>query len=134
MPDLIELSTFHSESGYLTVFEKLMPGTIKRAYYLYATNHIPCGGHRYHTTWNAMICLNGSCRIYVHDGETEALHTLDKPHQCLILEPRDWHAVEDFSDDAILLVLSNEYYSVEEYIDIPYPNSSVPPPPHNVLM
>jgi hypothetical protein len=40
---------------------------------------------------------------------------------CLILEPKDWHIMDSFSDDAILLVLSNEYYDQADYIDDPYP-------------
>lgn len=123
MPNLVELNTFQSDSGSLTVFEKLMPGTIKRVYYVYGTTDVPRGGHRYHTTWNALICLRGQCRIYVHDGNKETQFLLDKPSDCLILEPKDWHRMEDFSADSILLVLANEYYSIADYIDTPYPES-----------
>ena len=121
MPNLIELNTFHSDAGNLTVFEKMMPGTIKRVFYIYGAGHIPRGGHRHHKTWNALICLHGKCRVYVHDGNEENHYLLERPTTCLILEPRDWHTMEDFSDDAILLVLSNEYYDLHDYIDAPYP-------------
>jgi len=120
MPNLIELSTFHSDAGNLTVFEKMMPGTIKRVFYIYGAGHIPRGGHRHKKTWNALICLHGKCRVYVHDGEEENHYLLESPTSCLILEPRDWHTMEDFSEDAILLVLSNEYYDLNDYIDAPY--------------
>ncbi len=121
MPNLIELNTFHSDAGNLTVFEKIMPGTIKRVFYIYGAGHIPRGGHRHKKTWNALICLHGQCRVYVHDGAQENHYLLEKPTTCLILEPRDWHTMEDFSEDAILLVLSNEYYDLLDYIDAPYP-------------
>lgn len=121
MPNLIELNTFHSEAGNLTVFEKMMPGTIKRVFYIYGAGHIPRGGHRHKKTWNALICLHGKCRVYVHDGEEENHYLLEQPTTCLILDPRDWHTMEDFSEDAILLVLSNEYYDLHDYIDTPYP-------------
>ncbi len=121
MPSLVKLDTFQSDSGSLTVFEKLMPGTIKRVYYIYGTNHTPRAGHRYHNTWNALICLCGQCCVYVHDGEKETHFHFDKPNNCLVLEPRDWQKMEDFSEDAILLVLANEYYSLEDYLDDPYP-------------
>ncbi|WP_373514394.1 FdtA/QdtA family cupin domain-containing protein [Persicitalea sp.] len=120
MPNLVKLKTVHSDSGSLSVFEKLMPGTIKRVYYIYGTHHIPRGGHRHHSTWNALICLRGQCRIYVHNGVSESLFVLNQPNECLILEPKDWYKMEDFSDDAILLILSNQYYSVKDYIDDPY--------------
>lgn len=121
MPSLIELNTFHSDAGNLTVFEKMMPGTIRRVFYIYGAGHIPRGGHRHKKTWNALICLHGKCRVYVHDGEEDNHFFLEDPATCLILEPRDWHTMEDFSEDAILLVLSNEYYELSDYIDTPYP-------------
>lgn len=121
MPNLIELNTFHSDAGNLTVFEKMMPGTIKRVFYIYGAGHIPRGGHRHRKTWNALICLHGQCRVYVNDGLEENYYLLNEPASCLILEPRDWHTMEDFSEDAILLVLSNEYYDLTDYIDTPYP-------------
>lgn len=121
MPSLIELNTFHSDAGNLTVFEKMMPGTIRRVFYIYGAGPIPRGGHRHKKTWNALICLHGKCRVYVHDGEEDNHFFLENPATCLILEPRDWHTMEDFSEDAILLVLSNEYYDLSDYIDAPYP-------------
>lgn len=123
MPNLVELSTFHSEAGNLTVFEKMMPGTIKRVFYIYGAGHIPRGGHRHKLTWNALICLHGQCRVYVNNGLEENHYLLTSPTTCLILEPRDWHTMEDFSEDAILLVLSNEYYDLNDYIDDPYPEN-----------
>lgn len=121
MASLIELDTFHSESGNLTVFEKMMPGTIKRVFYIYGAGDAPRGGHRHHKTWNALICLHGHCRVYANDGHEESHFLLDNPGNCLILEPQDWHTMEGFSEDAILLVLANEYYDVSDYIDAPYP-------------
>ena len=120
MPLLITLNTFNTDSGNLTVFEKIIPGTIKRVFYIYGTGDAPRGGHRHHKTWNALICLHGSCRVYSNDGEKEEIFMLDAPSSCLILEPKDWHIMDSFSQDAILLVLSNEYYDKADYIDAPY--------------
>lgn len=103
-----------------------MPGTIKRVFYIYGAGHIPRGGHRHKKTWNALISIHGKCRVYVHDGEAESHFLLDKPNTCLILEPKDWHIMEDFSEDAILLVLSNEYYDRNDYIDAPYTETFLP--------
>ena len=120
MPQLIELNTFNTGDGNLTVFEKIIPGTIKRVFYIYGTGEMTRGGHRHHKTWNALICVKGSCRVYSNDGLEEEYFTLDNPASCLILEPKDWHVMDSFTEDAILLVLSNEYYNVEDYIDEPY--------------
>lgn len=120
MAHLLELNTFNSGAGNLTVFEKLIPGTIKRVFYIYGASDIKRGGHRHHKTWNALICLNGSCRVYSNNGQKEDYFMLEDPAQCLILEPEDWHIMDSFSESAILLVLSNEYYDQADYIDEPY--------------
>lgn len=120
MPQLIELSTFNTESGNLTVFEKIIPGTIKRVFYIYGAGETQRGGHRHHKSWNALVCIHGSCHVYSNDGVSEEHFTLDNPSSCLILEPKDWHIMDAFSEDAILLVLSNEYYDRADYIDEPY--------------
>ena len=120
MPKIVELNTFNTGSGNLTVFEKIIPGTIKRVFYIYGSGDMSRGGHRHHKAWNALICITGSCRVYSNDGETEEFFMLDNPVSCLILEPKDWHIMDSFSNDAILLVLSNEYYDQADYIDEPY--------------
>lgn len=120
MPLFVKLKTFSTESGNLTVFEKLMPGTIKRAFYIYGAGEKQRGGHRHHKAWNALICLHGSCRVYSNNGINEAYFILDNPVSCLILKPEDWHSMDSFSKDAMLLVLSNEYYDQADYIDEPY--------------
>ena len=124
MPKLLQLDTFHSDAGNLTVFEKLIPGTIKRVFYIYGATDLSRGGHRHHATWNALICIHGSCHIYSNDGILEEDFILDNPTTCLILEPKDWHIMDSFSKDSILFVLSNEYYDKADYIDEPYQRQS----------
>jgi len=116
MAFLHHLQTHSSPRGHLTVFEKILPGDIKRAFYIYGAGNAVRGGHRHHKTWNALICLNGSCCVYVDNGQEETHHDLDSPEKCLLLEPQDWHIMKDFSTDAILLVLSNEAYDEADYI------------------
>ena len=120
MPKILQLDTFHSDSGNLTVFEKVIPGTIKRVFYIYGAADLKRGGHRHHKAWNALICIHGSCHIYSNNGKKEEDFTLNDPATCLILEPEDWHIMDSFSKDSILLVLSNEYYDRADYIDEPY--------------
>lgn len=120
MPTLLQLDSSYADSGNLTIFEKVIPGSIKRVFYIYGAADISRGGHRHHQTWNALICVSGSCRIYSCDGENEEDFVLDSPQTCLVLEPKDWHIMDSFSKDSILLVLANEYYDRADYIDEPY--------------
>ncbi|GAB4051653.1 sugar 3,4-ketoisomerase [Spirosoma litoris] len=123
MAQLHELKTFTSGNGNLTVFEGIIPGTIQRVFYIYAAGKAARAGHRHIKSWNALICLSGSCRVYNHNGREETTFELTNPRQCLVLEPEDWHIMDEFSPDAILLVVSNELYDKDDYIYEPYPNS-----------
>lgn len=120
MAYIINLPTFRDSRGSLTVVEKLLPFEIKRFYYIYNVTS-KRGGHRHKKTIQALICLGGSCEIYVHDGKREETILLDSPSKCLILDPRDWHTMDKFSKGSTLLVLSSEYYDVDDYIDEEYP-------------
>ncbi|MBO0947463.1 sugar 3,4-ketoisomerase [Fibrella forsythiae] len=123
MAKIFTLDTFNSTSGNLTVYNNTLPGDIKRVFYIHSAGNAQRGGHRHHKAWNALICLVGQCHVYVQDGQKEEDYTLVSPDTCLVLEPKDWHVMDQFSDDAVLLVLSNEPYDQADYIDEPYPSS-----------
>ena len=125
MAKLYELKTFESDRGNLTVFEGIIPGVIQRVFYIYEAGQTARAGHRHHRSWNALICLSGSCRVYNHDGLEETTFLLTSPRQCLVLQPTDWRVMDEFSEDAILLVVSNELYDKDDYIYEPYPNSQI---------
>ncbi|HVY75128.1 MAG TPA: FdtA/QdtA family cupin domain-containing protein [Puia sp.] len=120
MAYLIDLKTFTDKRGNLTVIEKTVPFEIKRIFYIYGVDSSRRGGHRHKTTIQAAICIQGSCRIYNNDGHTENYFMLDRPHKCLILETRDWHTMDQFSPDAILMVLASEHFDPQDYIFEPY--------------
>ena len=119
MAHIINLPTFSDARGNLTVVEKLLPFDIKRFYYIYDVTN-KRGGHRHKKTIQALICLGGSCEIYIHNGEKEETILLDNPSKCLILDPKDWHTMDNFSQGATLLVFSSEYYDRNDYIDEEY--------------
>ncbi len=120
MPKLINLKTINDNRGSLTVIEKCLPFEIKRVYYIYGVDDSVRGQHRHHNAIQAAICLSGSCKIYCNDGKTEVVHNLNTPDLCLILEPKDWHKMYDFTADAILLVMASEYFDPKDYITTPY--------------
>ena len=115
----IYFPTFSDEKGDLTVAEKKLPFKIKRFYYIYNVSG-QRGGHRHKLTTQALVCLNGSCSIHVNNGSTEANYILDTPDKCLILEPHDWHTMNNFTHGANLLVFASEYYDKDDYIDDEY--------------
>jgi dTDP-4-dehydrorhamnose 3,5-epimerase-like enzyme len=116
MAKTIDLRTFTDARGNLTVIEKVLPFEIRRIFYIYGVDSSVRGGHRHHTTYQAAICLKGSCIISNNDGSKEDIFVLDSPSKCLILEPKDWHQMHDFTPDAILMVLASEFFDPNDYI------------------
>jgi dTDP-4-dehydrorhamnose 3,5-epimerase-like enzyme len=122
MAHLIDLQTFTDLRGNLTVIEKVIPFDIKRIFYIYGVDGSARGGHRHKKTIQAAIALQGSCRILNNDGEKKSEFILEKPNQCLILEPKDWHTMDRFTRNAILMVLASENYDMNDYIFESYAN------------
>jgi len=120
MAELVDLKTFTDKRGNLTVIEKIIPFDVRRIFYIYGVDKSVRGGHRHKKTIQAAICLKGSCRIYNDTGIEEHYYYLDQPNKCLILEPKDWHKMDQFSEDAILMVLASEYFDANDYIFEPY--------------
>jgi hypothetical protein len=116
MAKLIKLQTVQDPKGKLTVFERLLPEGIKRIFYIYDSVEQNRGGHRHHETTHALMCVHGSCKVYVNNGTKERTYILNSPEECLILDPKDWREMFDFSTNTILLCASNQYYNPDDYI------------------
>jgi len=116
MAYLIDLKTFTDKRGNLTVIENVLPFRIERVFYIYGVDSSERGGHRHHKTIQAAICIQGECKIVNNDGKNTQIFHLDMPSKCVLLEPRDWHKMYDFSNDAILMVLASERFDQNDYI------------------
>jgi hypothetical protein len=120
MGKLLDLVTFTDKRGNLTVIENVVPFDIRRIFYIYGVDSSVRGGHRHKTTVQAAICLKGSCRIYMNDNSTEQFFQLDTPSKCLIIQPEDWHTMDEFTEDAILMVLASSVFDPNDYIYAKY--------------
>ncbi|OGG97312.1 MAG: hypothetical protein A2508_00235 [Candidatus Lambdaproteobacteria bacterium RIFOXYD12_FULL_49_8] len=107
------------QRGFLTVIEKIIPFEIKRVYYIYGATG-PRGGHRHKKCVQALVSVTGSCVIQNHDGKQQQSFLLDDPAKLLLLEPEDWHIMENWQDNCVLLVLASEEYDPTDYIDEGY--------------
>ncbi len=116
MPKIFTLPVHSSNRGDLTVFEDILPGSLKRIFYITNADGETRGGHRHIKAWQALMCIQGSCDIYVETPTKKMVFGLDEPNKVLVLEPQDWHTLENFSENAIVLVVSNENYDPEDYI------------------
>ena len=124
MAYIIDLKTFTDSRGNLTVIEKVIPFDIKRIFYIYGVDSSVRGGHRHHKTMQAAICIQGQCKIGNNDSNKKEVFLLDKPNKCLVLEPKDWHNMYEFSNNAILMVLASEFFDSNDYIYDEYDSNS----------
>lgn len=122
MKKIIKLKTHKNKSGCLTVIEKLLPFKIRRVFYIYNVDDSIRGKHRHVKTIQAAICISGSCVISCKSSKKDTIkdYKLTQPDQCLILYPEDYHTMQEFSKDAVLLVLASEYYDPKDYIHEEY--------------
>ncbi len=124
MSKLLELKTFTDKRGNLSVLEDYeIPFVIKRLFYIYGVDDSERAGHRHKTTYQALICINGICEVYVNNGAEESNYVLDHPKKCLLLNPEDWHIVKNFKSGSVLLVCASEYFNEKDYIFEAYKNN-----------
>lgn len=116
MAYIIDLETYTDNRGNLTVIENVLPFNIERVFYIYGVDKSVRGGHRHHKTIQAAVCIQGECKIFNNDGGKKQIFHMNKPSKCVLLEPRDWHKMYDFSEDAILMVLASEKFEQDDYI------------------
>ena len=122
MARMIELPTFGDSRGELSVLEQAVPFPIRRVYFIYRAQGLR-GGHRHRSNIQVLVAVSGAVRIHVHDGLSRADYLLDNPRRALLLETKDWHTMDEFTPDCVLLVLASEPYDVADYIDEPYPDA-----------
>ncbi len=118
MAEIIDLKTFTDTRGNLTVVEKVFPFEIRRIFYIYGVDKSVRGYHRHKKTIQAAVCLTGSCRVFSQSGNKLPIKqfTLNKPSKCLIIQPEDFHWMNSFSKDAILMVFASEFFDKSDYI------------------
>lgn len=107
------------DRGQLVALEeqKDIPFEIKRVYYMYDTKEgVRRGYHAHKSLEQILICIHGSCRILMDNGEEKKVVSLEKPYEGLYINNNIWREMFDFSPDAVLMVLASDYYKEEDYI------------------
>ena len=108
------------ERGHLVIAEtmKEIPFEIRRVFYIYGSDHdVVRGQHANKRSEFVLINVAGKSKVRVDDGlGFKKVYALEKPHSGIYLPKMIWKDMYDFSEDSVLLVLSNTYYDPEEYI------------------
>lgn len=119
MNKIIEFQQHGDERGMLVALEenKEIPFAIKRVYYMYDTGlNVRRGYHAHKKLEQILICVHGSCKIHLDDGNGTEEVILDKPYEGLYISNDVWREMYDFSEDAVLMVLASELYDESDYI------------------
>lgn len=107
------------ERGQLIAIEenKDIPFIIKRVYYIYGTQEgVRRGFHAHKDLEQILVCVHGSCKIHMDDGDEVIEIVLDRPDKGLYISSNIWREMYDFSPDAVLLVLASKFYDESDYI------------------
>lgn len=116
---IIDFKKLGDERGGLVALEanSQIPFDIKRVYYIYGTaQDVARGFHAHKALKQVAICLNGSCRFVMDDGQSKQEIILNRPDQGLLIYAMQWHEMYDFSENCILLVLADQIYDESDYI------------------
>lgn len=116
---IIDLPQFTDERGSLSFAEQHehIPFNIKRFYYLYDVPEDKTrGNHGHRELRQVMIAVNGSFEVHLDDGYKQTTVLLNDPSEGLYIPRMVWRSVEDFSDGAVALSITAQYYDEDDYI------------------
>ena len=74
------------------------------------------GGHAYRTNEELIVALSGSFDVILHDGRQEYRFSLNRSYYGLYVPKMTWRLLENFSTNALALVLSSSVYDQDDYI------------------
>jgi dTDP-4-dehydrorhamnose 3,5-epimerase-like enzyme len=116
---LIDFPPLGDDRGSLVALEanKTVPFEIKRVYYIFGTKQgVARGFHAHKALKQVAVCVTGSCRMLLDDGQNKEEVLLDSPTKGLVIEDLVWREMHDFTSDCVLLVLASEHYDEADYI------------------
>ena len=115
---LIEFAHAEELRGSLVVGEfAALPFTPQRFFSVYG---VPQGNvrgeHAHYECEQLLVALHGSVRCTVDDGTNRREIVLDSPSAALYVPARIWGIQDEYSADAVLLVLASLPYDLSDYV------------------
>lgn len=74
------------------------------------------GQHSHKECAEFLICVHGSCRTLLDDGERRVEVTLDRPDLGVYMPPMIWGTQYKYTKDAVLLVFASHPYEDADYL------------------
>ena len=116
---IINLPKFEDPRGNLSFVEEEnhIPFKIERTYWIY---DVPGGqvrgGHAFKEQREFIIALSGSFDVVVDDGSRKQVYSLNRSYYGLYIPCGLWRQLENFSTNALAVVLSSTKYEESDYI------------------
>lgn len=109
-----------NDGGYTEV-EGLrdVPFEIKRVFYIFGKGNVGTvrGKHSNRKSEFVLFNVKGTSKVRTIDENMhEVVYELNEPNQAVYLPKMVWKEMYDFTEDSVLMVLTNEYYDANEYI------------------
>lgn len=118
-PKIIELSKITDPRGNLSVIEELkdIPFKIERTYWIYdVPGGEKRGGHAYKENQEFIVALSGSFDVHIDDGVKKQTFHLNRSYYGLYVPKGMWREMDNFSTNALALVLSSTKFDMNDYI------------------
>lgn len=117
--EIIELPKILDVRGNLSFIESYnqIPFEIKRVYWIYdVPGGEARGGHAYKTLHELVIAISGSFDVIVDNGTHREVITLNRSYNAVLIPKMIWRSLENFSTNALCLILASEEFSESDYI------------------
>lgn len=115
------LSFSESNDGGFVEVEgmKDIPFEIKRIFYIFGKGNVGTVRGRHSNRKSEFVLFNvkGQSKVKtIDENRKETVYELNEPNQAVYLPKMVWKEMYDFTEDSVLMVLTNEYYDAAEYI------------------
>lgn len=117
--EIINLPKFEDPRGNLSFLEEdnHIPFKIERIYWIYdVPGGQSRGGHAFKEQREFIIALSGSFDVIVNDGINKQVYSLNRSYYGLYIPRGLWRQMENFSTNALAVVLSSTKYEESDYI------------------
>ena len=118
-PEIFQLPKITDPRGNLTFIEggNHIPFDIKRVYWIYdVPGGETRGGHAFKEQKELIISLSGSFDVIVDNGKTIEKFSLNRSYYGLYVPSGCWRHMENFSTNALAMVLASTNYNENDYI------------------
>ena len=116
---LVDIPQRGDARGLLSVADLggALPFPVRRAYWIHGTaSGVSRGFHAHKNLRQLCVCVAGSVRFSLFDGNREESVVLDSSAKGLLIGPGLWREMHDFSPDCVLMVFADAEYDEADYI------------------